>query len=245
MPFSVICLLFAWLIQQNCPCQAQTSFGIGNNFTDESPFTGWSNTTNTLNTDNGFYYHGPFGKNGPTLSRSFVIDTSLISTTYSYILTLSYHLIFACNIESSDRVSTSIIVDGISESDETIRSNNARVTQSSDSPFTSLCDNSNSENKIWRSDIIKQNITLYGNDIINNGDNDIEISITGTLSDTVRQEFWMIGQIKLFIKSQSASPTKSPTFLPTSSPIFHTIDGNQDKVFCGSNWTNCTILCNS
>ena len=258
MPSSLLWSLFAWLIQQHCSCQAQTSFGINNSFTDSLPFDDWSNTTNTYNTDNNIYYHGPFGRT-KTLSRSFVIDTSLISSTYSYLLTLSYQVLLACNIEGSDRVKISIIVDGNSESDKTLSENDASMTQSNDNPFSSVC--TQSSNSISRSKIINQSVILYGNDIINNGSDNIEISIYGSFSAAVTTEFWMIGQIVLSIESQSASPTTIPTyrpskpptllpslfptFLPTSSPIFHTIDGNKHTVFCGSNWTNCTILCKS
>ena len=248
MPFSLLCLLFVLLMQQNCPCQAQTSIGINNSFTDEWPFDDWSNATGINNTDNGFYYHGPFGRNGPTLSRSFVIDTSLISSTYSYILTLSYQVLLGCNIEGSDRVHIGINVDGNSKSNETSA---GKMTFTFDNPFA-VC-TGNTATKIGRSGLLNQSVILYGNNIINNNSDDIEISIYGSFSDTITKEFWMIGQILLSIESQSASPTKiptdrpsvSPTFLPTSSPIFYTIDGNQDTVFCDSNWTNCTILCKS
>ena len=72
----------------------------------------WNNID--WNPDNDYYYSGEYADN-LTLSRSFRIDTSTISNDASYFATISYSLIFGCNIEA-DTTTVTPYVDDINES---------------------------------------------------------------------------------------------------------------------------------
>ena len=213
MQLYVIVLSLVWASS----CQGQTSFGVGSDFTDALPFDEWSDTTYVENTDNGYYYHGQYD-NDHTLSRSFAIDTTTISSSSSYILTLSYHFIFACHMEDSDSATISILVDGDTESTQTFTIESSTFTQSSDNPWDDVCLSYYDPDEIWRSKIINQSISLNGDDIINSGSDNIKISIYGDLSTTKDNEFWVIGQISLSIVFQSSSPTSTPTEKPSNNP---------------------------